>query len=323
MKKVYLFALLALGLSTNAMSQIDIDPIPVLPDPCIDSVDLEFYALPVGGLPCSYWFFQDILPTHDSLGVYYLNIEWDFGDGNTYIETNTAATYHSFDAPGTYTVCATIWSTNGEECCKTQYCKDVVVTGACDPCIHLDNFDFTVTGTGPFEVEHAGSITNVNNFGYLVEFGDGRILSQSLPFIFTYFDDGSYAFSITIFYFNPQTGACCSRKVTKRVNYREGRASEIIDMSDVGVEEQTISSDNVSLFPNPGNGQFTLQSVNGLTIQSATVYSVTGEILHTENGLNNKSEVGMNLEHLTPGTYYVLINEKEENNRAFKQLVIE
>jgi hypothetical protein len=323
MTRIYVFTLLLLGLSYHAISQVDIDPVPVLPEPCIDSVDLEFFALPVGGQECSYWFFQDILPTYDTLGVFYLNIEWDFGDGNTYIETNNAAVYHTFDAPGTYTVCATIWSTNGEECCKTRYCKDVVVTGDCDPCIHLDNFDFRVTGTGPFVVEHWGSISNVNNFGYLIEFGDGRLFSASLPYTFNYFSDGSYAFSVTIFYFNPQTGACCSRKITKRVNYRAGRAPEVIDITNVDVQEQTISSDDVSLFPNPTGGEFTLKSLNGLLIQSATIYSVSGKIMHSENDVDDRSEIQMNLGHLPPGVYYVLLNETDAENRAFKQLVIE
>ncbi|NOQ71739.1 MAG: T9SS type A sorting domain-containing protein [Crocinitomix sp.] len=323
MKSIYLFTLLLLGLSSNSFSQIDIDPVPVLPDPCMDTVDLEFYALPVGGYDCYYWFYQDILAIYNLLGVYAINVKWDFGDGSTYIQTNTSATGHIFNEPGTYTVCATVWSTNGVECCQTTYCRDVVVTGACDLCEQLDNFDFKVSGTGPFLVELWCSLPSANVFGYLVDYGDGRIYNQSLPFTLVYFDDGSYAFSITIFYFNPATGTCCSRKVTKRVNYVEGKSLEVTDITDEVIEEAPISSDNISVFPNPTSGEFTLQSSNGLTIQSATVYNVMGEMLHSEKAIANLSEVQMNLEHLAPGIYYVLVNEEDEENRAFKQLIIE
>ncbi|NOQ75385.1 MAG: T9SS type A sorting domain-containing protein [Crocinitomix sp.] len=326
---IYLLPLLLLTFSGSVFAQADADPVPIPIDPCVDSLPSTFFVTPIEGTEGCHLLFFHVFDLHyGPLGLSILNIEWDFGDGNTYTEViaNHTLPTHVYSSAGTYTVCATVWSTNGEECCKTTFCKDIVVENDCDPCDRIEDFDFEleILRDDIFEITQTGGLFSGGiTVGYLLEPGDGRKIPIEFPYRITYYEDGTYALSITAFIFDPITGTCCSKTVTKRVVVETGRAAEVMDIIDNEVNEVSISSDNLTVFPNPTNGEFTIKTENELDIESVTIYDMTGAVLYSLNDIENLMEVKMDLQHLSAGMYYILVNESNEDKRAYKQLVIE
>ena len=52
---------------------------------------------------------------------------WDFGDGFTSFDSTTNGAYHSYGAPGTYTVCLSVATSDNQ--CLTPYCEDITILG--------------------------------------------------------------------------------------------------------------------------------------------------------------------------------------------------
>jgi PKD repeat protein len=320
-----LLPLMLLSFSVNSFGQVDVDPEPYLGDPCPDSLDLNFVAIESAD-ECVMIFILDTYPIDPLNPAYVLSFEWDYGDGTTELDQGQAAGFHIYATAGTYTVCVTAWTTNGEDCCKTTFCKEVVVETGCSLCDELENFDFNleVIDSNSVLLTSGGTLgTYGYTYGYLLDYGNGLIRGTTFPRYMHYIETGVYDVSVTIFYVNPATGECCSYKVTKTIVIRPGRGVKVTDA--LGEESTTISipSNNVALFPNPSRGEFTLQATNNLNIETVTVYNLTGEVLYQLNDIQNMKEVQMDLQHLSSGMYYIMINETNEENRAFKQLVIE
>lgn len=78
-----------------------------------------------------------------------------------------------------------------------------------------------------------------------------------------------------------------------------------------GIKENSNSSLGVAIYPNPNNGEFTIELNNGLT-KTIEVMDVTGRIVLTNTTLNDK--LNMNATNLAAGVYYVKI----KSNNAFE-----
>jgi len=113
---------------------------------------------------------------------------WDFGDGHT---GDGANPYHTYDQPGTYTVCLTITDNSG---CTSTTCHEVVVNAVPNSC----NASFTWEQTDSLTIHfNSTSTSNHDIISYSWTFGDGGTASTQDPY-HTYDQPGVYTVCLII-----------------------------------------------------------------------------------------------------------------------------
>jgi hypothetical protein len=85
----------------------------------------------------------------------------------------------------------------------------------------------------------------------------------------------------------------------------------------VVVDVETVTEQNVEVYPNPNNGAFCIELGN---IESVvTIYNTMGQVVYQNTGLSNKAEI--RLDNINSGLYFVNINNSEMN--ITEKIVIE
>lgn len=202
---------------------------------------------------------------------------WDFGDGNTSTQTNPV---HTYAAPGTYNVCLTDQNTCGSD----FTCQNVTVV------CPLPQSSFTST-TVSLTAQFTPTATNTTS--YLWDFGDGNTSTQIAP-THNYTASGVYQGCLTA------TSQCGSDVFC-----------DSITVIGVGVEEIG-ASNSIALFPNPTDGEITLQLPESTPINTIRIYSVHGKLIKELPGISGKQQsVQLSLEGYPAGTYiiHVLTND--------------
>lgn len=115
---------------------------------------------------------------------------WDFGDGSAPVSGLNVV--HTFQAPGSYTVCLKIVTANG---CVDSTCR-VITINPIPPAGCNADFSFAVSNASV-------SFTNLSNSGgsgasYLWDLGDGTTSTAANPFHYYNFN-GTYTVKLTIF----------------------------------------------------------------------------------------------------------------------------
>ncbi|NTW32610.1 MAG: T9SS type A sorting domain-containing protein [Bacteroidetes bacterium] len=72
------------------------------------------------------------------------------------------------------------------------------------------------------------------------------------------------------------------------------------------------NNNNISIFPNPSNGIFTINNTNG--IKQINVYNVLGENIYTTNNLKQQTSNEIDLSKFQKGIYFVKIFDGEKNH---------
>ncbi|MDP1726175.1 MAG: T9SS type A sorting domain-containing protein [Bacteroidota bacterium] len=84
-----------------------------------------------------------------------------------------------------------------------------------------------------------------------------------------------------------------------------------------GINEISLSFQNVLLCPNPNQGNFSVQSI--ISILSYEVYDISGKLLFKNETDSNKNKIDLDFK-LEMGCYYIRLNA--ENNSVIKKFVI-
>ncbi len=204
------------GCMANFSEVIDYFPSPI--------VDVNFE--PEGCTPHTATFTNNSMP----LSADY-TVEWDFGDGNTSVQTSPT---HLYDTPGTYTVSLTM--TSPSNCVSQEIFTDAIFVQAgptpafdfSDPCA-LGPITFTNTTT-PGD----GNITMTE-----WDFGDGNTSSESNP-VHEYTTPGTYTVTLNIIdEYN------CNKNIMQMISYFP---SPVIDIAfdDEGCTPHTVNFQNNS-----------------------------------------------------------------------------
>lgn len=310
-------------LSNNAQAQMDVDPEIILPSPCYAEEDLEISLWPGLADPCALQFLYGV----DNLYEYYMNgivvftMEWNFGDGNSYNTEWGEFPIHSYASPGTYEVCVTYWTTNGVECCKTTTCESFTIEPTvCNLCTAMDDITLSITGTNPFTFTAEGlHPRSLQKMGYLWDFGDGTTGKHNNA-LHTYVADSTYAVKLTIFYYDETTGACCSREILQRITVGGGLIKLEGEPNSTPITTPDLP---LTVYPNPSDGNFILNTSSENSIESIAIFDATGKIVHQTKSYSGRSTEVMNLSHLEKGVYFVIINENSFDKRSYAQFVIE
>ena len=132
------------------------------------------------------------------------------------------------------------------------------------------------------------------------------------------FAPGSYAVSLTIYYYDVESGECCKTTVIRDIfvspNGQAGistplapKKTELAPMPEWLIEQPSLAAvnANVELFPNPSNGTFTVSSSDE-RIEKVIIHDLSGRAFQTINAEGN-ANVRIDFGSEAPGTYSVSV----------------
>lgn len=200
-------------------------------------------------------------------GVMYL---WDFGDGS--IATTMDAT-HTYATDGAYTVCLVIL----DDCGSDSTCQVITVSSCTLPVA-----GFTISGTSPtFSFTNTSTTTGTATYAW--DFGDGNT-ATTMDASHTYTTNGSFIVSLVV------TDSCGG-----------GALDQTVNVTGVGLDELMLV--DVSVYPNPSSGVFTIEA--SAEIETAYITDVSGKLIYTES--LNGNEATINAAQFANGTYFLSI----------------
>ena len=235
----------------------------------------------------------------DSLTVSFMNMSndsasvlWDFGDGNTSTMNNPTHTYAS---EGNYTVCLTVTNACAETdstCMSVSACEPLSPFFIGVPAGDGSEWTFTYGGTG-------------NATSYSWDFGDANTSTMMSP-THTYAADGSYAVSVTV------TNACGDTAVF----------TDTANVLIVGIDIPGLQ--DISLWPNPNNGQFQVEigSAEGDNYEFVVFDMRGARVMEAESGeiFGNYTQ-SMDLGNAPAGMYILKISNSQGS--ISKKIILE
>ena len=224
---------------------------------------------------------------------------WSFGDGTTSTLQNPV---HVYPSSGTYTVCLTVYATNGFVSCFKTVCQDIKVKGCVnEPCGVTT--DFSKQNTGPCTVSFTDlSVPNPGStvVGWLWDFGDGTTSTLQNP-THTFPSSGTYNVCLTTYV----TGATqsCFQKVCKPIVPKGC-------LFVIGPKKR------LSVSPNPSTGHFRLnleqEIIRKEEVKAYNSYGQLVSFIWSGDGM----EPTIDLSTHAAGLYWVSIQQGETLYRA-------
>jgi PKD repeat protein len=298
-----------------------------VPNPCEFDLGIGYDTF----AGCGYQFYGNIGLPSGLAAIAYL---WDFGDGTT---SNAQNPIHYYTAPGGYLVKLTVLVVNQNGKCCPRVVEIWVEAQPCEPCKIVDVMDYTFHGNGNFDMTFTATGPNTPNYVYYWDFGDGT-KGKGHSVNHTYGSEGTYAVTLTVYYFNAESGDCCSKQITKEVWVsKEGSGGPVIlptgekmapasptGFTDIpeSVKERPAAeavSSPVGIFPNPTGGAFTVTSAT-VDIDRIVVSDAQGRTIQIVKDAGKKS-VALSLEDQRPGTYTIsveLVNGTKYTNTTVR-----
>ncbi len=193
---------------------------------------------------------------------------------------------------------------------------------------HADGTGFDVDLGGASKVAESISITTANdspnrdpqNYEVLGS-NNGTtytsIATGTIPCIATRFSTSSFTFSNTTAYshyrvnFTTQCGADNSIQVAE---------VQLFESDTLGVHENELSIDELSIVPNPNSGSFLINYSGNVTIEKASITDVSGKLVKEIKFTSNDLERKVQLESLNTGLYFVTVSNAK--SRTTKKLII-
>ena len=176
------------------------------------------------------------------------NYLWDFGDGNTSVLMNPQ---HTYAAGGTYTVCLTV----SNSCGADSSCSQITISCPAPVSAWSSSTNGLVVD---FTDLTAGTVDT-----YLWDFGDGNTSGLTSP-QHTYAVAGTYTVCQTV------VNACGADSSCASVN------------PDIPTSLDPSFENGLSIYPNPSEGNITLE-LNGFETEATiSIVDVTGRVVYTE-----------------------------------------
>jgi len=72
--------------------------------------------------------------------------------------------------------------------------------------------------------------------------------------------------------------------------------------------DDNVLSDAIVMYPNPARDVVNLSNPQGLVLDQATIYDLTGRLVQTIDLKDMGTEISINVSHLASATYMVLIS---------------
>jgi PKD repeat protein len=231
-----------------------------------------------------------------------VNVNWNFGDGDTSTNVNPS---HTFSANGDYIVVLTITdslSVNGY--CFDYEAKLIHVTGvsASPTC----NAGFSIIPDITSNYVYVFNSSYGTNLSYFWDFGDGNYSSNAYP-NYSYNTVGPYNLCLYVYDgFGCNSFYCDSIGVNGTVVRQSGFNINVYNPNSIGLISNTSNLENeVSIFPNPSNGLFTISLKEFNSKLSYIITDLLGNNIQAKTIQTGKSTI--DIRNLSAGIYFVKI----------------
>lgn len=85
---------------------------------------------------------------------------------------------------------------------------------------------------------------------------------------------------------------------------------------------ENVNQENMTIYPNPNNGQFSIRSTNVSGNFNIEVLDISGRLVHAQNStLNVNSSIAVNVENITSGVYMVKIVNALDNSVSSHRII--
>jgi hypothetical protein len=173
------------------------------------------------------------------------------------------------------------------------------VTNA-EGCTSTDTIQVLMQGElptiGGIQVSNNGGSNGVNQFhftavypqnviGYDWDFGDGSLHSYEASPTHVYDSAGDYI-------------------VVLRLSSTCGFANDTVGAHIVGIHQLNVNNDELTVYPNPSNGQATILNKGGLKLEKIEVYNVLGQVVYRSKA-DSKDKHVINLSNIASGIYTI------------------
>ena len=262
----------------NSINQLDFLNSQGSGDPCDEPIDFK-----VEIFNCAAQF--DMSAFSVPAGFYIVDIDWDFGDGNSSSEANPI---HYYANPGVYQVCLKVKIFDGKEkCCDLEICKEIEIREKCPEGCEINAKPFFRGDRCQVSFFANPDLMGAPITSYFWVFGDGSTSTQVNP-VHTYSQSGVYNVTLFIFGVSPDGRECCFRefRMEVQVDCKMGKKS-------TSIEDNESIIHNVGVFPNPSKNDFrlTFETLEPSDME-VQIYDLQGRLM--ENIRNAEIQPGVN-----------------------------
>ena len=201
---------------------------------------------------------------------------WDFNGSGSFMTLDDSSFVHGFDAPGTYPVTMVAGK---YDVCSDTVTKDVLVLEIpAKPVIEQIGNDTLMADQG----------------GMIYDWYLNDVMLDTHEQAIQVNTDGDYKVVVS-------NGVC-------------GTASEVYTYTRTGISNN-LKGSILSLYPNPGNGMFTLKvSGNSAKKLNVTVVDISGKIVYQNQFSHAIGNISIDLRNLQNGFYFMHVKEMEEQS---------
>ncbi|MBL7932890.1 MAG: T9SS type A sorting domain-containing protein [Bacteroidia bacterium] len=225
---------------------------------------------------------------------------WSFGA----FGANASNTYTS---NGVKMVCLTISDTSAN--CSSTYCDSLLITNVTNSTICNPSVVYTLSKDSTTALTWNAYPTYPSNItGATWTWGDGSSSTGLYP-SHTYSAAGTYSTCVTVSVSCGTITAtyCYVAAIWKGSDNNDMIQVNVKSSSPTGLKNNTRSEGWINIYPNPSNGEFTLDLNNGEKQNIVTIYNMMGEKVF-EKQLASNGKQSVNVSHLANGTYFVNVN---------------
>lgn len=256
--------------------------------------------------------------TNTSTGGNDYKIYWYFDDGNA-DSTNRSQVNHTYGEAGTYVISLVIYDANGRFCGVKYDTVDLSPDTGC-----LADFYLAVDTTKSFNLFIVNSSKGItSNTQFYWSFGDGTGSSQRNP-THTYNSFGLFQLCLTIYDSsqNCYSTYCDSIGLDSlgKLLKQNGFTIQVIDETELSVNDKMAHSGKVSLYPNPAKNQLNVR-LTGFTEPNAELqlFNQFGQFVFSSGTVNALSGEDYRIDLSTlPAGMYVLYVKTEAKTQSIK-----
>ena len=236
---------------------------------------------------------------------------WDFGDGYSSSAVNPS---HTFSNNGSYLISLKI--SDSLNLCSSVYSDSVIITnvaGGCHPTVsfimHKDSIN-PQPGIWEISPYYSSQVS-----GAIWNWGDGSSTNELYP-THTYSAVGQYTICVMVFSSCGDSSYACQNDSLYRLANNNSTNSiiqvTVENAAATGIQTNTKETTQVSLYPNPNIGLFTLQITNvsaAFSKAQINIRNILGEVIYSaQESLNNNVLIKeIDLQNLSNGAYFMQV----------------
>jgi PKD repeat protein len=225
---------------------------------------------------------------------------WHFGDGTLSVIGNT--TIHNYAFNGTYHVALVV--SDSLNICKDSINKTIIISNAPNTCTSTPSFTLSPNASQAHALfalpAYSSQVINA-----VWTWGDGASSTGLYP-SHTYASAGTYNICVKVYLACGDSATYCQVDTLSKIS-STNQIVQISVVSGIAGINQVKTSNELRVYPNPNNGNFTIE-VPGLEKGLAQLYDINGKLILSQP-LNGKAYIDAS--DLNEGIYNIVVTSNE------------